>query len=59
MTKANVKAEVPKFEKEQICSSVRYSKYKDVLSSQLHDDKSYSYDDIDKIIDDFMKGKVK
>lgn len=59
MTKATVKTEVSKFEKAQICSSVKYSRYKDILSSQLKDNQLYGYDEIDKIIDDFMKGKVK
>lgn len=59
MAKENAKSEIVKFDKEQICNSVKYSRYKDILSSQLHDDKKYSYDEIDKVIEDFMKGKVK
>lgn len=59
MTKATAKTEVLKFEKSQICSSVKYSRYKDILSSQLKDNQLYGYDEIDKVIDDFMKGKVK
>lgn len=59
MAKENAKSEIVKFDKEQICNSVKYSRYKDILSSQLQDDKKYSYDEIDKVIEDFMKGKVK
>lgn len=59
MAKENVKSEIVRFDKEQICNSVKYSRYKDILSSQLQDNKQYSYDEIDKIIENFMKGKVK
>lgn len=59
MAKENAKSEIVKFDKEQICNSVKYSRYKDILSSQLQDNKKYSYDEIDKVIEDFMKGKVK
>lgn len=59
MAKENAKSEIVRFDKEQICNSVKYSRYKDILSSQLQDDKKYSYDEIDKVIEDFMKGKVK
>lgn len=53
------KTEKITFTKEQICSSNRYSRYVDILSITLEDGKLYSYDDIDKTIDEFMKGKVK
>lgn len=59
MAKENAKSEIVRFDKEQICNSVKYSRYKDILSSQLQDNKKYSYDEIDKVIEDFMKGKVK
>lgn len=59
MAKTNIKTDIVKFGKEQICNSVKYSRYKDILSSQLQNDKQYSFEEIDKVIDDFMKGKVK
>lgn len=62
MAKAEIKKteeNVPKFTKEQICSSVKYSKHTDALSVLLKDNVSYSYAEIDEIIENFMKGKVK
>lgn len=59
MGKTDIKSEVIKFTKEQLCSSVKYSKYKDILSSQLKDDASYTEEQVKKLIDDFLKGKVK
>lgn len=61
MAKTETKSEAiaSKFTKEQICSSVKYSKHKDVLSYQLKDGTLYTFDAVDKIIDEFMKGKVK
>lgn len=59
MAKATANIEVPNFAKEQICTSIKYSKYKDILSSQLKEGVQYTYNDVDKIIDEFLKGKVK
>lgn len=49
MAKTETKSEATasKFTKEQICSSVKYSKYKDVLSCQLKDDVLYTFDRTD------------
>ena len=46
------------FSKEQIVSSMRYKKYRDFLVRNLDNDKNYSTEEIDKMIDSFYgKGK--
>lgn len=62
MEKSNakgVKNSVPRFTKEQLVTSVKYSRYKDVLSSQLRDDILYTHEETDKIINVFLKERVK
>lgn len=49
----------PVFTKEQILSSKKYQHRKDVVNVLLKDDQSYTSDEVDKLIDDFMKRKVK
>ena len=53
------KAPVSKFSKGQILRSKRYGERRDLLSVLLEDKKAYSHAEVEKIIDDFMKGKVK
>lgn len=48
-----------KFTKEQLISSKKFSNNKDVLSALLEDDKEYSESEVNEIIENFMKGKVK
>lgn len=46
------------FSKEQIVSSMRYKKYRDFLVGNLDNDKNYSTEEIDNMIDSFYgKGK--
>lgn len=47
-----------KHTKESIMSSSRYSDYKDVINILLDKDTEYSIDEVDKMIDDFLKGEV-
>lgn len=47
------------FSKEQILSSKRYRDKKDLVNVLLKNEKSYSLDQVDDLIDKFMKGKVK
>lgn len=47
------------FTKEQILSSKKYKKRRDLLGVLLEDKKEYSFDEVDKLIDDFMKRGVK
>jgi hypothetical protein len=48
-----------KFTKEQILGSKKYSNRRDVLVAILSDDKSYTLEQVDSLLDKFMKGKVK
>jgi hypothetical protein len=48
-----------KFSKEQFLRSQRYQKWRDLLTALLKDGKQYSHVEVQTLIDDFMKGKVK
>jgi len=61
---AKVKAEKKevkenKFSKEQLLKSQKYKDERDLINALLKEDKKYSLSDVDKLIDEFMKGKVK
>ncbi len=47
------------FVKESIVNSNKYSNRKDLLNSLLENGKEYTFEQVDEIIDKFMKGKVK
>ena len=49
----------PRFTKEQILNSHWYSHRRDVLTALLEDDKAYSHGDINRLLQEFLKGKVK
>lgn len=51
--------EVETFTKEQLLSAKKYSNRKDILGVLLEDGKQYSFEQVDTLMDDFMKGKVK
>ena len=57
--KETKKPPVSKFSKQQILKSMKYQSRRDVLTALLKDDKKYSHTEIEQILDDFMKGKVK
>lgn len=46
------------FSKEQLLKSKKYADRRDALSVLLSDDKMYTLSDADKILTEFMKGKV-
>ena len=50
---------VSKFTKQQILKAERYQERRDLLTVLLKDDAQYTHDDIQALIDDFMKGQVK
>lgn len=52
------KVEVVTFPKEQILAASKYSNRKDILGVLLEDGIEYSFDQVDALMDDFMKGKV-
>ena len=47
------------FSKEQLLKSEKYKQHRDILSSQLADDVSYTAAEADKAINDFLKRGVK
>lgn len=50
--------EESKFTKEQILSSEKYANRRDALGVVLSDDESYTLEQVDSLLDKFMKGKV-
>lgn len=57
--KKTEKAEVVKYTKDQILSAKKYKHNKDVVNVVLKDDQLYTLEEVDKLIEKFMKGKVK
>ncbi|MGE4214142.1 MAG: hypothetical protein AB7E42_05110 [Anaerotignaceae bacterium] len=47
-----------KFTKAQLVNSKKYANRRDLLTAMLKDGESYSHSEADKLIEDFMKGKV-
>ncbi len=47
------------FTKEQILNSKKYAHLKDLVSVLLLDSETYTFDEVDTRISNFMKGKVK
>ena len=48
-----------KFPKERILTVKKYSNRRDALVAILDDDKSYTLEQVDSLLENFMKGKVK
>jgi hypothetical protein len=51
--------QVSAFSKEQIISSKRYKDNRDIVKVLLNDNEMYSFEEVDSLINKFMKGKVK
>ena len=49
---------VDRYTKEQILSSKRFADRKDIVGVVLKDSVKYSIDEVEKHIEDFMKGRV-
>ena len=47
------------FTKEQLLAFSRYRERRDLLGVLLQDGRRYTYDEVDALVNDFMKGKVK
>lgn len=58
MAKKKEIQEVNKFSKEKIVASKRYKDKVDIVNALLSDGKEYSLEEVDDIINNFMKGKV-
>ena len=48
-----------KYTKKQIMKAAKVSRYADAAQALLEEDKLYSMQEVEEIIDQFMKGKVK
>lgn len=49
---------VQKYGKEQIVSAKRYAGKQDLLNAILESGQAYTFEQVDKLIEKFMKGKV-
>lgn len=47
------------FDKEQVLTSAKYHNQRDLVDALLDPKKKYTVETVDKMIDGFMKGKVK
>ena len=47
------------FPKERVLTFKRYAKRRDLLSTLLKDGQEYTHDQVQSLIENFMKGKVK
>lgn len=47
------------FGKEQLLSSKKYAEQHDILSALLADARMYTFSEVDKLVEDYMKGQVK
>lgn len=47
------------FTKDQILSSARYAEKRDIIRAVLEENKQYDLSEVDQIIENYMKGKVK
>lgn len=50
---------VPKYTKGQILGSARFANRRDLVDALLDEDKKYTMETVDTVIEEFMKGKVK
>lgn len=49
---------VQAYSKEQILASKKYKNRRDILGVLLADDKEYTFEKVDSLLEKFMKGKV-
>ncbi len=56
---SDVKNRERMFTKEQIAASQRYADRKDLVNAVLADGKKYTFRDVEKTIENYLKGKVK
>jgi len=58
LTEKKKKVEKPAFTKEQWLDSRTFSHRKDILNALLKDEQTYTKEQVEKAINDYMKGKV-
>lgn len=54
----NERAE-PKYTRQQVLESARYKGRRDLVSALLEDGRRYTIAEVDRMVDQFMKGKVR
>ena len=47
------------YSKEQLAASERYATKRDIISALLENGKTYTLDEVDALIEKYMKGKVR
>lgn len=55
---ASVRTADPQFSKEQIVASTKYRNYRDLVDALLDDKKKYTFEVVDKMIENYKKGQV-
>jgi len=55
---AKKEAAAPTFSKAQLLQSKKYAQQKDLLNALLKADHDYTLQEVDTMIEDFLKGKV-
>lgn len=51
-------ANAPTYSKERLAASKRYANRRDLILALLEDGKAYTLDEVDGLIEKYMKGKV-
>ena len=59
MTKTETKQSPDSFSKEQILASDRFRDNRDIINAMWTDDKTRTIAQVESMVSDFMKGKVK
>lgn len=59
MAKTNTEAVGAAYSKEQLSRSQKYANSKDLISALLNDGETYTLEQVDKLIADYKKGKVR
>lgn len=54
-----VEIEITEFTKAQLMGSKKYADSRDLLNALLLEGETYSHSEVNKLIEDFMKGEVK
>lgn len=49
----------PKFSREQIVASEKYCNHRDLVEALLDEGKKYTYEAVDKLIENYKKGQVR
>ena len=58
-TKTKTERAATAYTKAQLTASKRYVNRRDIISALLDDGKTYTLDEVDALINKYMKGKVK